>query len=216
MIADIEQEVAYTRHLIGRDALAPAVMQAMASVPREQFVPATMRPFAFNNGALSIGHGQTISQPYIVALMTDLLQIEADHCVLEIGTGSGYQTAILAELADKVYSMELIEKLSEAADKRLQAMGYTNIDTRVGNGYQGWQEHAPYDAIIVTAAAAYIPPALIEQLKPGGRMVIPVGKPYMHQELMLLKKDSQGNHQLQKILDVAFVPMRQSDEAEDI
>ena len=213
MIADIEQEVAYTRHLIGRTKLAPKVMKVMASVPRDQFVPTALKPFAFNNGALSVGYGQTISQPYIVALMTDLLQLEAHHRVLEIGTGTGYQTAILAELAAQVYSMELIPELSEAADQRLQKMGYTNIITCVGNGYQGWQEHAPYDAIMVTAAAAFIPPALIEQLKAGGKMAIPVGEPHRHQELMLLEKDQQGAQQLQKILDVAFVPLKQ---AEDI
>lgn len=211
MISDIEQEVAYTRHLTGRTTLDPKVMQVMARIPRDQFVPSAIKPYAFDNGALSVGYGQTISQPYIVALMTDLMQLEAENCVLEIGTGTGYQTAILAELVDRVYSMELTRELSEAADKRLKEMGYTNIETCVGNGYRGWQEHAPYDAIIVTAAAAFIPPDLIAQLKAGGKMVIPVGEPHRHQQLMLLEKDPDGNHPRQKILDVAFVPLRSAE-----
>jgi protein-L-isoaspartate(D-aspartate) O-methyltransferase len=216
MIADIRREVIDTRQLTGRTQFDPNVMKVMARVPRDQFVPLSLKSFAYDNGALSVGHGQTISQPYIVALMTDMLKLEPDHCVLEIGTGTGYQTAILAELVDQVYSMELIRELSETATKRLQKMGYTHIDTCVGNGYRGWQEHAPYDAIIVTAAAAFIPPDLIEQLKAGGKMVLPVGEPQMHQELMLLEKDQQGNQQLRKILDVAFVPLKQSSESENI
>jgi len=207
MIGEIEAEVRYTRHLIGRDALDPRVMQVMAEVPREQFVPANLRMMAFDNGPLPIGHGQTISQPYIVALMTDLLEPEAGHSLLEIGTGSGYQAAILSRLCERVYSVEVVRELGEAAADRLQALGYYNVEIRIGDGYAGWPEHAPYDGIIVTAAAPYIPPALVEQLKPGGKLVIPVGERYGRQELMLVEKDERGETQQQTILGVAFVPL---------
>ncbi len=210
MIADIESEVQFTRSMIGRDHLNPRVMAAMKQVPRDVFVPDNMKTSAFDNGPLPIGQGQTISQPYIVALMTDLLELKEDDVVLEIGTGSGYQTAILSQLCGQVYSMELIDILREAASERLQQLGYDNIETCTGNGYLGWPEHAPYDAIIVTAAAPYIPPALIEQLKPGARMVIPVGMPMMHQELMLLTKNRNGITHTRTILGVAFVPLRES------
>lgn len=210
MIADIESEVQFTRSMIGRDHLDTRVMDAMKTVPRDAFVPDNMKSAAFDNGPLPIGHGQTISQPYIVALMTDLLEPEEDHVILEIGTGSGYQTAILSLLCKQVYSMELVDVLRQAASKRLHKLGYHNIETCTGNGYLGWPEHAPYDGIIVTAAAPYIPPALIEQLKPGARMVIPVGMPMMHQELMLLTKDIQGKTSTRSILGVAFVPLRES------
>ena len=166
-----------------------------------------MQSYAYDNGPLPIGHGQTISQPYIVALMTDLLQLQPEHCVLEVGTGSGYQTAVLAELARKVFTMELIAELGEASVLRLQQLNYTNIEYRTGNGYLGWPEHAPYDAIIVTAAAPYVPQALIDQLKPGGRLVLPVGQPYMHQELILVTRDEQGDTRTREILGVSFVPL---------
>jgi protein-L-isoaspartate(D-aspartate) O-methyltransferase len=211
MIADIESEVAFTRHLIGKNKLAPEVMTAMRHTPREEFVPADLQPYAYDNGPLPIGHGQTISQPYIVALMTDLLRPEQEHCVLEIGTGSGYQTAILSQLVKKVYTIELVKELGEAAAERLKRLHYRNIETRIGNGYLGWPEHAPYDAIIVTAAASHIPQALIKQLRSGGRMVIPVGLPYMHQELMLIEKDEEDNTHVKDILGVAFVPLQESD-----
>ena len=211
MIADIESEVAFTRRQIGRNELAPEVMEAMRKTPREEFVPEDLRPYAYDNGPLPIGYGQTISQPYIVALMTDLLQPEQEHSVLEIGTGSGYQTAILSQLVKKVYSIELIKELGEAATERLQRLHYDNVETRIGNGYLGWPEHAPYDSIIVTAAASHIPQALIKQLKSGGRMVIPVGLPYMHQELMLMEKDEEGNTHVKDILGVAFVPLQEND-----
>ncbi len=207
MLDTIESEVHYTRSLIGRDALDPRVMAAMGRVPRDHFVPPNLRPLAFDNGPLPIGHGQTISQPYIVALMTDLLELEPEHVVLEVGTGSGYQTAVLAELATRVYSIEVIRELGVASAERLQALGYSNIEYRIGNGYAGWPEHAPYDGIIVTAAASQIPPALVEQLRPGGRLVIPVGLPYMHQELMLMEKDAGGGIHSRDILGVAFVPL---------
>jgi len=207
MLDDIDDEVQYTRHMIGKDALDPRVMAVMSRVPRDEFVPGHMKAAAFENGPLPIGHGQTISQPYIVALMTDMLALEPEHAVLEIGTGSGYQTAILAELCARVYSVEVVPELSAAAVELFDKLGYGNIETRVGNGYDGWPEHAPYDAIIVTAAATHIPEALVEQLKPGGRMAIPVGLPYSHQELMLLTKDQQGKTQTKDVLGVAFVPL---------
>lgn len=207
MLNTIEREVHYTRSLIGKNALDPRVMAAMAAVPRERFVPPELRSLAFDNGPLPIGHGQTISRPYIVALMTDLLQLAPEHSVLEVGTGSGYQTAVLAQLARKVFTMELIAELGEASMQRLQRLDYTNIEYRTGNGYQGWPEHAPYDAIIVTAAAPYVPEALIDQLKPGGRLVLPVGLPYMHQELMLVTRDEQGEIGTREILGVSFVPL---------
>jgi len=207
MIADIEGEVRYTRSMIGTDELDPEVMDAMARVPREEFVPPELQHAAFDNGPLPIGYGQTISQPYIVALMTDLLQLEPDHRVLEIGTGSGYQTAILSLLCEKVYTMEVVKELSEAAAIRLKRLGYNNIETCTGSGYDGWAGHAPYDGIIVTAAATHIPPPLIDQLKAGGRLVIPVGQPYSHQELMLVEKDRQGESHAKSVLGVAFVPL---------
>ena len=207
MLADIRGEVAYTARMIGKDALDPRVMQAMAQVPRDEFVPDEMKSAAFDNGPLPIGHGQTISQPYIVALMSDLLALQPDHRVLEIGTGSGYQTAVLSLLCYSVYSMDLIPALTQSAAARLARLGYHNIHTRSGNGYAGWAEHAPYDGIIVTAAASHIPRALIEQLKPGGHLVIPVGLPYMAQELMLVEKDAAGETAVHEILGVAFVPL---------
>jgi len=207
MLRDIEAEVRYTRQLTGREAFDARVMQAMAEVPREKFVPNNMRGSAFENGPLPIGHGQTISQPYIVALMTDLLEPQAGQCILEIGTGSGYQTAILSRLCAMVYTVEVVRALGEAAVERLQALGYHNIQSHIGNGYTGWPEHAPYDGIIVTAAAGTVPPALVEQLKPGGRLVIPVGEPYGYQNLQLLEKDGTGGVHTRTILGVAFVPL---------
>lgn len=207
LINDIENEVRYTRHFIGKDKLDDRVMDAMTKVPREEFVPHNVKAYAFDNGPLPIGHGQTISQPYIVALMSDLLEIQPEHRILEIGTGSGYQTAVLSLLCTQVYSVELIAALSEAASKRFKRLNYTNINTHVGNGYEGWPEHAPYDGIIVTAAATHIPQALIEQLKPDGHLVIPVGMPSFHQELLLVKKDMDGETEIQNILGVAFVPL---------
>jgi len=209
MLAEIEGEVAYTRSLTGMSKLDSRVMAAIAGVPREAFVSPDMKHFAYENGPLPIGYGQTISQPYIVALMTDLLQLEPDHVVLEIGTGSGYQTAILSQLVKKVFTIERIPALGDASAASLQSLGYSNIEYRTGNGYDGWPEHAPYDAIIVTAAASHIPLALTEQLKSGGRLVIPVGLPYMPQELMLVEKDDQGEIHTRDILGVAFVPLQE-------
>ncbi len=207
MISDIEAGVAVTQNLIGKDRLDKRVMTAMRQVHREDFVSPDMRDAAFRDGALPIGHGQTISQPYIVALMTDLLELSEQSIVLEIGTGTGYQAAILACLAKQVYSIERIPALAQAAQQRLQKMGYDNVETRCGDGYQGWSEKAPFDGIVVTAAAPYVPPALLEQLKPGGRMVIPVGIPSMHQELMLVTRDLLGETHTSSVLGVAFVPL---------
>lgn len=207
MLQEIEKEAKYTASYTGREKFSQRVMAAMKEVLREKFVSEALQPFAYNNAPLSIGHGQTISQPYIVALMTDLLDLTPESIVLEIGTGSGYQTAILSRLVKQVYSVERIEPLSIAATERLKGLGYENIETRCSNGYRGWQEKAPFDAIIVTAAVTHVPPDLIEQLKPGGRMVIPIGMPYMHQELMLFTKDRDGNTSTEPVLDVAFVPL---------
>lgn len=207
MIDDIESEVVFTRDMIGRDHLDPRVMTVMHQVPREEFVPPELQHAAFDNRPLPIGHGQTISQPYIVALMTDLLQLQPDHTVLEIGTGSGYQTAILSLLCTQVYTMEVVPKLSETAKRRFEEMGYDNVEVLTGNGHLGWPEYAPYDGVIVTAAADHIPSALVEQLRPGGKLVIPVGPPYSYQELMLVEKDRQGNSHMRNILGVAFVPL---------
>jgi protein-L-isoaspartate(D-aspartate) O-methyltransferase len=207
MIADIESEVKFTQNMIGKNALDKRVMKAMAQVPRDVFVPVDLKHAAFINGPLPIGYGQTISQPYIVALMTDMLVIEPEHTILEIGTGSGYQTAILSQLCKQVYTVEYIAALSERAAAHFRKLKYSNIETIIGNGCKGWPEHAPYDGIIVTAAASRIPEALIEQLKPGGNLVIPVRENFMIQELKLVKKDEQGEVDVNNVLGVAFVPL---------
>jgi protein-L-isoaspartate(D-aspartate) O-methyltransferase len=183
------------------------VMQALRAVPRHLFVPTDLLPSAYFNQPLPIGHGQTISQPYIVALMTDLIQPKADSVVLEVGTGSGYQAAILGRLVKQVYSVEIIDKLAEQARQRLLGLGLTNIEVLAGNGHFGWPEHAPYDAILVAAAADRIPPALIAQLKPGGRLVMPVGGYLGGQSLMLVSKDARGLIDTRNVLPVMFVPL---------
>ena len=213
MLDTIRNEAKFTATYTGRAQFANRVMQALDEVDRSDFVDGFYKQQAFENGPLPIGHGQTISQPYIVALMTDLLDTTPDSVVLEIGTGSGYQAAILSRIVKQVYSIEKIPELAEAAKQRLQDLGYDNIETRCENGYYGWQEKAPFDGIIVTAAASHIPQALVDQLKPGGRMVIPVGLPYMSQVLMLVTKDAQGETSVKSILDVVFVPLV-SDESE--
>ncbi|MBL8420433.1 MAG: protein-L-isoaspartate(D-aspartate) O-methyltransferase [Dechloromonas sp.] len=207
MLRDIEREIAYTRHEIGRDTFAPRVMAAMAAVPREQFVPESGRHLAFANGPLAIGHGQTISQPYIVALMTDLLAPRPQDSILEIGTGSGYQAAVLAQLVRQVFSVEIIAALATAAGERLARLGYANVGVRHADGFHGWPEHAPYDGIVVTAAAPQVPPPLVEQLKPGARLVIPVGLPGSVQELKVVEKHADGSIATRNILLVAFVPL---------
>ncbi len=212
MIADIAAEVAFTRQMIGRDALDARVMEAMRRVPRDEFVPENLRAEAFANGPLPIGQGQTISQPYIVALMTDLIRPREDAVVLEVGTGSGYQTAVLSLLVRKVYSMEVIPQLAEAAQARLRRLGFHNVEVRSGDAHDGWLEKAPFDAILVTAAAPEVPPPLVEQLKPGGLMAIPVGPALGHQELFLIEKDRQGRIEEHAVLGVAFVPLTRGPE----
>jgi protein-L-isoaspartate(D-aspartate) O-methyltransferase len=186
-------------------------MEAMAAVPRHRFVPADMQEYAYDNGPLPIGHGQTISQPYIVALMSELLQVYEGDSVLEIGTGSGYQTAVLSHLVREVYSIEIVDALGKLAHARLQQLGINNVETCIGDGYQGWAEHAPYDGIIVTAAAPYVPPPLLAQLKPGARLVIPVGDSFMGQQLMVLEKNLDGEITETSVLPVAFVPLTHKD-----
>lgn len=215
MIADIEREVEYTSRLIGKHVLDPRVMKAMEEVPREAFVPGSMTHFAFENGPLPIGYGQTISQPYIVALMSDLLQTQDDHVVLEIGTGSGYQTAILSRMVRQVYSIEVVRELGEASAGRLKDLGYTNVECRIGNGYAGWPEHAPYNGIIVTAAATHIPQSLIDQLVTGGHLVIPVGEPFGAQELIVVTRGEGDHIDVREILGVAFVPMQEEVDGAD-
>lgn len=207
MLRDIADEVAYTRTEIGKSALDAQVMVAIAKVPREEFVPVPDRLFAFVNGPVPIGHGQTISQPYIVALMSDLVAPRPDSVILEVGTGSGYQAAVLAEIVRQVYSVEIIPALAASAAEVLARLGYANVQVRNADGYQGWEEHAPFDGILVTAAAPRIPPPLIEQLKPGGRLVIPVGLPGHVQQLQVLEKRADGTVQSRDVLRVAFVPL---------
>ena len=203
----IEQDVRETSAYLDRETLDARVMKALAEVPRHQFVPDSQRRYAYQNRPLHIGHGQTISQPYIVAIMTDLLKLAPGDRVLEVGTGSGYQAAVLAELVKEVYSIEIIEPLGKRARDLLNKLGYDNVETRIGDGYYGWETHAPFDAIIVTAAADHIPPPLIAQLKPGGRMMIPVGSRFMTQQLVVVEKDSNDNVTTRLILPVRFVPL---------
>jgi protein-L-isoaspartate(D-aspartate) O-methyltransferase len=189
----------------------PAVLEAMRQVPRHEFVPAKHRDKAYQDTPLPIGHGQTISQPYIVAEMSRLLEPEAGDRVLEVGTGSGYQAAVLAELVDRVFTIEIIRPLAEEAEKRLARLEYDNVEVRRGDGYYGWPEHAPYDGIVVTAAAGEIPPPLVEQLKPGARMIIPVGPVFGAQSLMLVEKDAAGQVRTQSLMAVRFVPLTRKD-----
>jgi len=183
------------------------VLATLGRVERHKFVPPGQVRYAYENRPLPIGHGQTISQPYIVALMTDLLEPDENDVVLEVGTGSGYQAAVLAELVDHVYSIEIIEPLATSAGERLKRLGYDNVTTKLGDGYYGWDEHGPFDSIIVTAAASHVPPPLIEQLRPGGRMVIPVGGRFMTQLLLLLEKGDDGEIVTRQIGAVRFVPL---------
>ena len=207
MIEEIEQQVRETASQLDDDQLDPRVIEALAKVPRHEFVLPTRRHEAYENRPLPIGYGQTISQPYMVAVMTDLLKLEPDDKVLEIGTGSGYQAAVASELAKKVYSIEIIHALGQKARKRLKRLGYDNIQVRLGDGYYGWKEHGPYDAIIVTAAASHIPPPLVKQLKPGGRMIIPVGSRFATQQLVLVEKSTQGEIHTRQLMPVTFVPL---------
>jgi protein-L-isoaspartate(D-aspartate) O-methyltransferase len=190
---------------VGRPALDDRVIKAMTKVPRHEFVPPEHRHAAYRNRPLPIGEGQTISQPYIVALMTDLARLEGGEKVLEIGTGCGYQAAVLAEIAGEVHTMEIVDSLAEQAAKTLKRLKYKNVYTRHGDGYGGWPEAAPFDAIIVTAAPDHVPPALVAQLKAGGRLVIPVGT--LFQELMVVQKKADGSTINEQIVPVRFVPL---------
>jgi protein-L-isoaspartate(D-aspartate) O-methyltransferase len=206
MIAAIEADYAYAGRLTGVARPNPRVLAAMAAVPREAFVLSEMRSYAYENRALPIENGQTISQPFIVALMTDLLQPEEEDVVLEVGTGSGYQAAVLSRLVKRVYSVEIIPDLLQKARGRLAALGYDNIEGRLGDGHSGWPEHAPYDGIIVTAAANSIPRPLVDQLKPGARLVLPLRQSDYSQELVLVERGAEGVA-TRNVLAVAFVPM---------
>ena len=207
LLADLEHEAAETAAWTGRQRFSPRVMDALRKVRRDAFVPPDAVERAWYNMPLPIGCGQTISQPYIVALMSELLDLQPGDTVLEVGTGSGYQAAVLAELAGTVCSIEVIPELAGRAAQVLAAEGYGRIALRVGDGARGWPERAPFDAIMVTAAAREVPPALVEQLAPGGRMVLPVGAPHSDQELRLLTKDAAGKVTSRRILSVAFVPL---------
>ena len=206
MVREIEQDVRDTSYYINKKELDPRVMAVMGRVERHKFVPPSEESWAYANRPLPIGHGQTISQPYIVALMTDLLNLESGDRVLEVGTGSGYQAAVLAEMAAKVFTIEIIKPLGKAAARRLAKLKYDNVEAKIGDGYYGWQEEAPFDAIVVTAAASHIPPPLLRQLKPGGIMIIPVGSRFMVQQLVLVEKNEAGEIRTRQILPVRFVP----------
>jgi len=207
MAREVEADARATASETGRGALDPRVMRALRTVPRHRFVPASLQDAAYANRPLPIGHGQTISQPYIVALMTDLLRVDRNDVVLEVGTGSGYQAAILSPLVKHVDTVEIIEPLAKQASQRLRALGYRNVTVHHADGYEGWKPAAPFDAIIVTAAATHIPPPLIQQLKPGGRMVIPVGGPFATQSLVLVEKTAAGKVRTREVLPVLFVPL---------
>jgi protein-L-isoaspartate(D-aspartate) O-methyltransferase len=210
MVAEISADAARVRELTGKSSLDERVMAAIAKIPRHEFVPIELQPLAYANMPLPIGCEKTISQPFIVALMTDLLDISAEDVVLEIGTGLGYQAAILGELARKVYSMEIIEELGTQAKQRLHRLGFTNIETRMGNGYHGWSEHAPFDKIMLTAAPDLIPPPLLHQLKAGGKMVLPAGLPDA-QQLLLVQKDENGKVRTKEILAVRFSQLEETE-----
>ncbi len=208
LLEEIAADAAETARHTGRSAFAPRTMAAMANVPREAFVRAGDEDAAYLNLPLPIGYGQTISQPYIVALMTDLLDLRGEERVLEVGTGSGYQTAILAELAREVYSIEVVEPLAREAAERLKHLGYANVEVRFADGAKGWPEKAPFDAVIITAAAGEgVPPDLSAQLRRGGRMVVPVGRGRWSQKLLLVTKDEAGRITEKSVLPVAFVPL---------
>lgn len=207
LIIAIEADVKATSYYLNKTTLNPRVFEALRQVPRHEFVAASLGGAAYQNRPLPIGHGQTISQPYIVAVMTDLLAVGPEDTVLEVGTGSGYQAAILAEMVKEVYSIEIIEPLWQSAEQRLRQLGYDNVRLRFADGYYGWAEKAPFDAIMVTAAVSHIPPPLLKQLKAGGRMIIPVGGPFMLQHLVLVEKDANGASRTRQLLPVRFVPL---------
>ncbi|WP_319560666.1 protein-L-isoaspartate(D-aspartate) O-methyltransferase [Marispirochaeta sp.] len=207
MVREIIQDARMTASYTGKENLDESVLETLRTVPRHLFVPDNLKGRAYQNRPLPIGYGQTISQPYIVALMTDLLELKASDRVLEIGTGSAYQAAVLAKLAARVYTLEIIPELAKSAGQRLADLGYDTVTVLQKDGYYGLAGEAPFDAILVTAAATHLPPPLVEQLKPGGRMVIPVGGPFMTQELIRLRKNQDGSISTEYLLPVAFVPL---------
>ena len=207
MLDAIARTTTHTAPSTGVAEIDPAVMAALERVERHEFVPPEYSSDAYLNQPLPIGYGQTISQPYIVALMTHLLGLEPQHRVLEIGTGSGYQAAVLAELVDEVHTIEIVPELASQAAERLPRLGYRNVELRLGDGYHGWSEAAPFQAIIVTAAASHVPPPLVGQLAPGGVLVIPVGQPWSVQMLLLVRKREGGEVSVRQVLPVRFVPL---------
>ena len=207
LIEEIQSETRWTRGMTGVSAITPEVVEALRATPREAFVGDGQQACAYLNQPLPVGYGQTISQPFIVALMTELLDPRPGDVMLEVGTGSGYQAAVLAACVRKVYSIEIVAPLAERARLALDAAGVRNVETRIGDGYRGWPEAAPFDGIIVTAAPDHVPPALVQQLKPGGRMVIPVGPLLAGQDLLLLHKDVNGRTVTRSTIPVRFVPL---------
>jgi protein-L-isoaspartate(D-aspartate) O-methyltransferase len=207
LLREIERDVRETAELLSRRRLDDRVMAAMGSVPRHEFVRPEDRPRAYLNRPLPIGHGQTISQPYIVAVMTDLVEPAPGCRALEVGTGSGYQAAVLSHLCEKVYTIEIVEPLGEQARERLARLGHRGVEVRLGDGYHGWPEAAPFDVIVVTAVATHVPPPLLQQLRPGGRMVLPVGTRFTTQQLVLVRKGLDGRITTRQLLPVVFVPL---------
>ncbi len=205
-----ERNTMVTRQLIARGISDAGTLNAMRAVPRHLYVPNNQRHFAYQDRPLPIGYGQTISQPFMVAYMTEIIRPRQDHKVLEIGTGSGYQAAVLAEIVDQVFTIEIVTPLGEQAAAKLKAQ-YENVQVKLADGYYGWDEHAPFDAIVVTAAAEYIPPPLVSQLKKGGFMIIPVGSPFQMQQLMLIEKRMDGSIATQSLMPVRFVPFVRDD-----
>jgi protein-L-isoaspartate(D-aspartate) O-methyltransferase len=207
LVSEIRMRVSETRSYLGKEELDERVLAAVAAVPRHEFVPAALQRFAYDNRPLPIGYEQTISQPSLVAMMTDLLELPEEDChVLEIGTGSGYQAAILAEICTSVHTIEIVEPLAERSASLLKRLGYDNVSVRSGDGFAGWPEAAPFDSIVVTAAAEEAPPPLIEQLRPGGRLVIPLGPAGGVQELVVIDKDADGSLDRRLVFPVRFVP----------
>lgn len=204
---EVDEQIGFLSGQLGLSRLSDVVREALLRVPRHEFVPVSQRDHAYENRPLPIGHGQTISQPLIVAAMTELLDVEAGDKVFELGTGSGYQAAVLAELGVEVFSVEIVTPLGLQARETLDHLGYQRINTRIGDGYDGWPAEAPFDAIIVTAASDHIPPPLIRQLKPGGRLLIPVGNRYQTQKLVLLTRSTEGRVSTRELLPVTFVPL---------
>lgn len=215
MVSEIAHHVRETSAQIGRESLDERVMDAVGRVPRHEFVPVELRGFAYVNSPLPIGCGKTISQPYINALMTDLLDVRPDHAVLEVGTGLGYQAALLAQLANRVYSVEIIEELASGARSRLEALGYDNIELRHGDGSRGWAEHGPFDRILVSAAPDLVPPLLLAQLKPGGRMVVPAGIEDA-QELLVVEKTAEGRVTMNPVIAVRFSTLHIDEDPESL